>query len=64
MKLSEYDICPKCGRQGTVFCGHNYADNSYIIHCYACGLSTGKYDTYKKANKAWNEMKKEQQGEQ
>lgn len=63
MKLSECEKCPKCGRKGTVFCGHDCSDNSYTIHCYTCGLSTDKYDTYKKAHKAWDELKKEQQGE-
>ena len=57
MKLSEYEKCPKCGCTGTVFCGHDYGDNSYNIHCYKCGLTTGKFDTYKKAQKEWERIK-------
>lgn len=46
--------CPFCGGKAKICRNWNYVWDYGFIKCDTCGATTGKFDYYKSAIKAWN----------
>ena len=51
MKMTEYEVCPKCGSR-EVFAEHH--QNKWIIRCAHCNLHTEEYESHDLARKEWD----------